>query len=79
MIGVEPLRPGIGSFQAMFSSVDHLIGKPVSMLVPFDAGPRHAGQLSADKVTTVAIEIERDVNNNRFISLRPPMRRSEDI
>jgi hypothetical protein len=69
MIGVDPLRPGIGNFQAMFSSVDHLIGKPVSMLVPFNAGPRHAGQLSADSVTMVAIERERDVSSSRFIRL----------
>src|ERR671913_1533689 len=51
MIGVDPLRPGMGSFHAMFSSVDHLIGSPASVLIPFIAGPRHAGQFSAETVT----------------------------
>ena len=51
MIGVDPLRPGIGSFHAMFSVVDHFTGSPVSELMPFIPGPRQAGQFSADSVT----------------------------
>src|SRR5687768_11055249 len=34
MIGVEPVRDGVGSFQAMFSVGDHVRGRPVSALVP---------------------------------------------
>src|SRR5512145_66082 len=44
MIGVDPLRLGIGSFHAMFSSIDHLIGSPFSALTPLSLGPRHCGQ-----------------------------------
>ena len=72
MIGVDPLRPGIANFQVMFSSGDHFIGRPVSVLVPFIAGPRQWGQLSADKVTTAAMARERDVINSRFIRTDPP-------
>src|SRR5688500_12249272 len=55
MIGVDPLRPGIGNFQAMFSSVDHFRGSPRSVLMPFMAGPRQAGQFSAESVA-IAME-----------------------
>ena len=55
MIGVEPLRPGIASFHAMFSVGLHLTGRPFSALTPFIAGPRHCGQFSADNVAAAAI------------------------
>ena len=55
MIGVEPLRPGIASFHAMFSVGLHLSGRPFSALTPFIAGPRHCGQFSADNVAAAAI------------------------
>jgi hypothetical protein len=58
MIGVEPLRPGIGTFHAMFSSGDHFKGSPFSVLMPFIAGPRHCGQFSADRVA-MAIELKK--------------------
>jgi hypothetical protein len=54
MIGVEPLRPGIGIFHAMFSVLLHLIGNPVAGLTPFSAGPRHCGQSAAESVATAA-------------------------
>ena len=37
MIGVAPLRLGIGSFHAMFSAVDHFVGSPFSLLMPLAA------------------------------------------
>jgi hypothetical protein len=58
MMGVEPLRPGIGTFHAMFSSGDHFKGRPFSELMPFNAGPRHCGQFSADSVA-MAIELKK--------------------
>ncbi len=73
MIGVAPLRLGIGTFQAMFSpvAVDHFSGSPVSVLWPVASGPRHWGQLSAESVTTAAASIV--INTESFftsISLR---------
>ena len=68
MIGVDPLRPGIGSFQAMFSVVLHLSGRPFSVLMPFIAGPRHCGQFSADSVAAVATATI-PVPTTRFIRL----------
>src|SRR5688572_31837267 len=47
-IGVEPLNPGIASFQTTFSSVVHLTGRFFSLLTPLSAGPRHCGQFSAE-------------------------------
>src|SRR5262249_27800107 len=47
MIGVEPLQPGIGVFQATFSSVVHLTGRFFSLLTPLSDGPRHCGQFCA--------------------------------
>src|SRR5688500_7310354 len=46
MMGVEPVREGIGSFQAICSVGDHARGRPRSALTPLSAGPRHCGQLS---------------------------------
>src|SRR5688500_15653559 len=70
MIGVEPLRLGTGSFHAMFSVVDHLIGRPFSPLTPLASGPRHAGQLSADNVTTNARQPIDTNAGNRFDTTR---------
>src|SRR5829696_8733315 len=47
MIGVEPLRPGIATFQITFSSVVHVTGRFFSLLTPLRLGPRHCGQFSA--------------------------------
>src|SRR5215204_3872633 len=49
MIGVAPLRLGIGSFQAMLSPVsdDHFSGSPFASLTPFIRGPRQCGQFAA--------------------------------
>ncbi len=49
MIGVAPVRLGIGSFQATFSSGDHFTGSPFSLLTPLRRGPRHCGQFSAER------------------------------
>src|SRR6185295_14010015 len=46
-IGVDPDHAGSFSFQATFSVFDHLNGRLISRLVPFNCGPRHCGQLSA--------------------------------
>src|SRR5215210_676751 len=67
-MGVAPLHSGSGSFQATFDSAVHLIGSPVSLLVPFNCGPRHCGQLSADKVTTTIITSDIDAQM-RFMGL----------
>src|SRR5918999_412633 len=48
MMGVEPLTPGIATFQTTFSSVVHLTGRFFSLLTPLSAGPRHCGQFSAE-------------------------------
>ena len=52
MIGVAPLRLGIGTFQAMLSpvAVDHFTGSPFSAPAPVASGPRHCGQFSAETV-----------------------------
>src|SRR5829696_25942 len=47
MIGVDPLTPGITTFQTTFSSVVHLTGRFFSLLRPLRLGPRHCGQFSA--------------------------------
>src|SRR6185295_4191643 len=47
IIGVEPLKPGIATFQTTFSSVVHFTGRFFSLLIPLRAGPRHCGQFSA--------------------------------
>ena len=47
MMGVEPLTPGIATFQTTFSSVVHLTGRFFSLLTPLRSGPRHCGQFSA--------------------------------
>ena len=54
MIGVAPLRLGIGSFQATFSVWVQLVTRPRSRLTPFSSGPRHCGQLSAKSVTVMS-------------------------
>src|SRR5580692_3571303 len=46
-IGVAPDRPGISSFQAMFSVALQCSGRFFSVLMPFMEGPRHCGQSSA--------------------------------
>src|SRR6185436_364600 len=50
MMGVDPLKAGSGSFQATFSVALHVAGSPVSVLTPFNVGPRQFGQLSAAKI-----------------------------
>src|SRR5262245_31703489 len=75
MIGVDPLQPGISSFQVMFSSVVHFIGRFFSSLTPLSAGPRHCGQFSAETTLSEAI-VERaimtstSVNRQRMCFLR---------
>src|SRR5262249_49498586 len=49
MIGVAPLRSGMGSFQAMLSSGVQRTGRFFSGLIPFSPGPRHCGQFSASR------------------------------
>ncbi len=76
MIGVAPLRLGIGSFHAMLSPVpvDHFSGNPFSALAPVARGPRHCGQLSADKVTAAAAIVIVSIvsaTNNRCVILMP--------
>src|SRR3954469_8509353 len=75
MIGDAPLRLGIGSFHAMFSDTDHVVGSPFSLLTPFADGPRHAGQLSADAetVTTARVTTARE-NRMRVDTANPPDR-----
>src|SRR5215207_9220755 len=46
-MGVEPLTPGMATFQRTFSSVVHLTGRFFSLLRPLRLGPRHCGQFSA--------------------------------
>ena len=46
MIGVDPLHAGISTFQAMFVSGSHSVGRFVSVLTPLRAGPRQFGQFS---------------------------------
>src|SRR5262245_46787005 len=48
MMGVEPDHAGIGRAQVTPSVFDHFTGSPVSVVVPFNAGPRHWGQFSAE-------------------------------
>src|SRR5580658_5491915 len=47
IIGVAPDLAGISSFQAMFSVEFQCRGRFVSVLTPFNEGPRHCGQFSA--------------------------------
>ena len=50
------LHAGISTFQAMFVSVSHSVGRFVSALTPVRAGPRQFGQfsLAPARVGTVA-------------------------
>src|SRR5688500_4266090 len=61
MMGVEPVRDGMGSFQAMFVSGVHVRGRPRSALTPLSPGPRHCGQLSAETAALAATESERAI------------------
>ena len=56
IIGVDPLQAGISTFQAMFVSVFHSVGRFVSVLTPVRAGPRQFGQfsLAPARVGTIA-------------------------
>src|SRR5688572_18768740 len=65
-IGVAPLHSGNGNFHATLDSAVHLSGSPFSLLVPFSCGPRHWGQLSADKDAARTITNEID-SHMRFI------------
>ena len=47
IIGVDPLKSGMATFQATFSSAVHLTGRFFSLLTPLRLGPRHCGQFSA--------------------------------
>jgi hypothetical protein len=49
-MGVAPLRLGIASFQATFSTGVQVLVNPRSRLTPFKSGPLHCGQLSAPTV-----------------------------
>src|SRR5215510_15772616 len=69
IIGVEPLQPGIATFQAMFSSVVHLTGRFFSALTPLSAGPRHCGQLSAETMFSEAA-VERAIMTNMSVNRR---------
>jgi hypothetical protein len=51
-IGVAPLHSGSGSRHAILACSVHLSGSPFSVLTPFNCGPRHCGQLSADSAAT---------------------------
>src|SRR5262245_48828425 len=67
MIGVAPLRLGSGIFHAMFSVVDHFVGRPFSMLMPLASGPRQVGQFSAaERVATNARQPTPRKARNRF-------------
>src|SRR5205814_296902 len=47
-IGVEPLCPGNGTAQTIFSVLLQVVGKPDSSAEPLKFGPRHCGQLPAN-------------------------------
>src|SRR5687768_8830252 len=74
MIGVAPLRLGIGSFHAMLSpvAVDHFSGRPFSALAPVASGPRHCGQLSADTDTAAAATVIVSARNIRWVIFSCP-------
>src|SRR5258708_420571 len=57
IIGVAPLRLGIGMRQVTFSVLDQATGRFFSPLVPSRLGPRHCGQFSA--IASRAKEIVR--------------------
>src|SRR6266487_3218722 len=65
-MGVAPLHSGSGSFHATFESEVHLRGRPVSVLTPFNCGPRHCGQLSAERVATISAA--NDIESQRCFS-----------
>src|SRR5687767_2933380 len=59
MIGVEPVREGVGSFQAMFDVGDHVRTRPTSVLDPLSSGPRHCGQFSAARRAALRVSTNR--------------------
>src|SRR4051794_23102184 len=65
-IGVAPLGPGSGSFQATFSLSSHFVARPVSLLTPSPVGPRHCGQLSARAAASAASETRTAKPNRRM-------------
>jgi hypothetical protein len=54
-IGVDPDQAGKGNAHVTPSVFDHVTGSPVSPVVPFSAGPRHCGQLSAEIVAVDSV------------------------
>ena len=58
-MGVDPDQAGSGSFQAMFRSASHSIGRSVSVLTPSPVGPRHAGQCSASATPGAEVATDR--------------------
>src|SRR5678815_1356869 len=70
IIGVEPLKPGIETFQTTFSSVVHLTGRFFSLLTPLRFGPRHCGQFCAWATTNESTRRVR-TPRLRFITLPP--------
>lgn len=59
MIGVEPVREGVGTVHAMFSVGDQVRARPVSLLTPLSPGPRHCGQLSAARRAALEASMSR--------------------
>src|SRR5918998_1535419 len=59
MIGVEPVREGVGSFHAMFWVGDQVRTRPVSLLSPLSSGPRHCGQCSAARAAAPEASMHR--------------------
>ena len=72
-IGVDPDQAGSGNVHAAPSDFDQRIGRFVSLLVPFNWGPRHCGQLSASAAETAsAITKKSPINLASTFAPHPP-------
>ena len=68
MMGVAPVRDGIGNFQAMPSVALHFTGRPVSALTPFSVGPRHCGQLASTGAAAMRVNRNKAITSLRISS-----------
>ena len=72
-IGVDPDQAGSGSVQARPSVFDQRTGRLVSLLTPFNSGPRHCGQLSARTWAVAHVERTMTASANSFRNKSGPL------
>jgi len=67
MTGVELQASAKGTFQRMFRSESHVVGKSRSDEIPVPSAPRQAGQLSAAAVESNTLETNDNSETTAFM------------